>query len=177
VSGERNRFDNCHIAGIGNNANDIAGAYSLKLTGSENEFRNCDIGLDTTLAGTNANSEILLDGSASRNKFLDCLIYRMIEHATNHPLVKLADATAIDRYLWFKNCLFLSQSVNYAFAQTGVFKLVSALTQGFIIVENCHANPGDHSSVVKWDADDRNQISLFATPLAIGDTAGTPLEV
>ena len=173
VTGQRNVFENCHIAGIGDDANDIAGAYSLLLDGAaENVFRNCAIGLDTIARGTNANSEILIDGAATRNLFDGCLIYAMLEHASNHPLVKLADATAIDRWLWFRNCMFGNESVNYAIAQAGNFKLVAALTQGFIWLENPMTNPSDNSTAVKWDVDDRNQIALFNAPTPAADTAG-----
>lgn len=173
VTGSRNVFQNCHVAGIGDDANDIAGAYSLFIDGgAENSFLGCAIGLDTVARGTNANSEILIDSSASRNFFDKCLIYAMLEHATNHPLVKLTDATAIDRYLWFRDCMFGNESVNYAIAQAGNFKLVSALTQGFIWLQNPMTNPSDNATAVKWDVDDRNQIALFNSPTPAADTAG-----
>lgn len=178
VTGSRNVFANCHLAGIGNDANDIAGAFSLNLSGgSENSFLGGAIGLDTVARGTGANSEILIDTGAARNLFSDVLIYALIEHATNHPLVKLAAATSIDRYLRFRNCMFLNESVNYAIAQAGNFKLVSALTQGFITLENCITNSSDNSTVVKWDVDDRNQISLFNAPTPAADTAGCGRQV
>lgn len=173
VTGSRNVFNNVHFAGIGNDANDIAGAYSLFLDGaSECVFNDCAIGLDTIARGTAANSEILIDGGASRNSFNRCLIFAMLEHATNHPLVKLADATAIDRFLRFTNCEFINESVNYAVAQAGNFKLVQALTQGFITLNNPYTNSSDNSTAIKWDADDRNQIALFNAPTPAADTAG-----
>lgn len=178
VTGSRNVFANCHLAGIGNDANDIAGAYSLNLSGgSENSFLGGAIGLDTVARGTNANSEILIDTGAARNLFSDVLIYALLEHATNHPLVKLAAATSIDRYLRFKNCMFLNESVNYAIAQAGNFKLVQALTQGFITLENCITNSSDNATAVKWDVDDRNQIALFNAPTPAADTAGCTRQV
>jgi len=178
VAGSRNVFQNCHIAGIGNDANDIAGAYSLFLDGAaENMFIGGAIGLDTVARGTNANSEILIDTASARNVFDGTLIYAMLEHATNHPLVKLVDATSIDRFLRFRNCMFLNESVNYAIAQAGNFKLVSALTQGFITLENCITNSSDNSTAVKWDVDDRNQISLFNSPTPAADTAGCGRQV
>lgn len=77
VTGSRNYFENVRIAGIGNDTQDAANACSLKLDGaSENTFVNCVIGLDTIAAGTAANSEILVDGGASRNLFKDCKIVR-----------------------------------------------------------------------------------------------------
>jgi hypothetical protein len=81
--GQRNHFKNCHIAGIGNDNNDIAGAYSLYLKGNatENYFEDCVIGCDTISRGS-ANSiyEIYMDtdtgvvsgAKPARNIFKGC---------------------------------------------------------------------------------------------------------
>lgn len=171
VTGQRNYFEGCHFAGIGNDTQDAANAYSLMLDGAaENRFVECAIGLDTIARGTAANSEILVDSAATRNYFKDCQIYAQIEHATNHPLVKLADTTAIDRDLTFDNCLFNHFSVNYATTQGGIFQ-VPAITQGYIIVKNCVGTSGS-SSATKWDVNDNNKIELFNAPTPAEDTAG-----
>lgn len=173
VTGKRNHILKSHIAGIGNDANDIAGAYSLRLSGSEeNLFEDCVIGLDTIGRGTAANSEILVDGGSTRDEFRNCKIVSLLDHASNHPQVKLAAATSIDKTLLFTNCQFINESVNYAIAQAGIFKLVALLTQGYIILTNCYGQPSDNSTVIKWDADDRNQIALFNAPTPAADTAG-----
>lgn len=175
VTGQRNVIRNCHIAGIGHDNNDIADAYSLRLSGAaENVFLNCAIGLDTVAAGTAANHEIVVDTAATRNKFEDCLIYRLIEHATYHPLVQLTAATALDRWLWFKRCLFLSMSTNYAVAQSGVFKMTAAITQGEVILEDCNATAGDHAATVKWDVGDNDKITSFGKVVPPADTMGLP---
>lgn len=172
ISGDRNRIENCHIAGIGHANNDIAGAYSLWLYGAaENKFIDCEIGLGTIAAGTSANYEIYLSGTGNDdNKFINCTIRRLIEHATQHPLVELATATEITagRYLLFRGCTFHNGSVNYATAQAGQFKL-PALTSGDVIVQDCAANSGTNTAAnTKWDASDRDRISVFgpATPAA-----------
>ncbi len=170
VTGERNRIYNCHIAGIGHANNDIAGAYSLKLTGDENQFEKCTIGLDTIARGTAANSGLLLDTTATRNQFLDCFFVAWVEHATNHVHVRFADATAIDRWLWFKNCLFAYMSENYAIGATGVMKLTAALTKGYIVVEDCMAFSDKPAVAVKWDVDDRNKIVIVGSPTPAADT-------
>ncbi len=172
VSGGRNYFENVHFAGIGNDTQDAADAFSLKLNGAaENYFYNCQIGLDTIARGSAANAELWLDGSSVRNHFKDCFIYAWIDHATNHPLVKLEDATAIDRYLMFENCMFYHFATNYATTQTGIFKLKADLTQGHIIVKDCVGMSGS-SSATKWDVDDRDKIYLFNSPTPAADTAG-----
>jgi len=174
VTGSRNVIENCHIAGIAANELDIAGAYSLYLNAAhENVFRDCAIGLDSMGAGTAANSEILFDGSCARNFFDRCFIHRQIEHATNHPLVKLVDATSVDRWLWFRQCVFHSASTNYAVGQVGVFKLSAAMTTGEIILQDCAATSGDRFvTTTKWCADDRNNITVFGPVIPPADTQG-----
>ena len=173
------RIEGCHINGIGGNANDIAGAYSLFLNSTgENYFKDCAIGSDTVGAGTNANSEILVDGSSARNFFDGCFIHRQIEHTTNHPLVKLVDANAIQSWMWFRNCMFHSSSVNYAIGQTGVFKLAAAITAGDIFLENCKLTTGDRNvTTTKWCADDRDNILVFESVVPPADTAGLSILV
>lgn len=169
VTGDRNRLENCHIAGIGNNANDIAGAYSVKLTGDENLFIGCTIGLDSIAAGTAANSDLLVDTGATRNSFVDCDFVRMIEHASNFAFVQLADATAIDRYLRFFRCSFTPFATNYATTLAAVMK-VPTLTQGFIQVWDCAAFTSDNGSAIKWDANDSNKIQIVGTAILSADT-------
>lgn len=173
VTGTRNLVKNCHIAGIGNAANDIAGAYSLDLgTGcAENTFKECDIGLGTIDAGTNANYEIYIT-SGDDCKFIDCVIHRRIEHISNHPLVASASATCITagRYLLFKNCLFFNASTNYGYAQAGQFKL-HALTSGDVVVMHCMATSGSNTAAnTKWDASDRDRISVIGAATPAADT-------
>ena len=172
VTGQRNVFRNCHIAGIGNNANDIAGAYSLLIdAGAENLFDGCTIGLDTIARGTDANSGLLVDGAATRNVFDRCLFTAFLEHASNHVHVRLADATAIDRFLIFRDCIFNYESTNYTAAGTGVMD-VPALTQGRIVVHNCTAYSDAPGTAVKWDVNDNNKIYLMQAPTPAADTAG-----
>jgi len=173
VTGERNRFVNCHIAGIGDATNDIAGAYSLKLDGAaECIFDDCTIGLDTIARGTAANSGLLVDTAATRNEFRNCRFIAQVEHSTNHVHVRIADATSIDRYLLFKDCLFYYMSANYAAAATGVMKLTAALTQGYIIVQRCMALSDAPGTTIKWDVGDGNQIAVVAEATPAADTAG-----
>ena len=173
VTGTRNRFENCHIYGIGNNSMDTAGAYSLKIDGSEETlFKDCVIGGNTVLAGSAANSEILFDSGSKNIVFKDCIITRKIEHATNHPLVKVADATGIDDFVLFDNCKFISLSVNYATAQSGVFKLAADLTAGLIVLHNCIAVNDNASGSGKWDVDDRDKLCILAPATPAADTAG-----
>lgn len=171
VTGSRNRFVRCHLAGIGHANNDIANAYSLKIdAGQENEFDECVIGLFTVARGAAANSEILFDGAAKENLFRNCRIVSQVSHATNHVLGKVADATGIDAFNYFEGCSFLYQSANYAVGATGVFSL-PALTQGYILVKNCAAVSDKSGVAVKWDVNDRDKIVLVGAATPAADTA------
>ncbi len=170
VTGSRNVLYNCHIAGIGHDNNDIAGAYSLYLYGVEEMLvQNCRIGLNTISAGTNANSEILMSNTVKNVFFKDCTIYRRIEHASNHPLVKIAAATSLDEFVMFRNCAFISTSVNYATSNAAVFKFVATPTQGLIFVVDSVAYNG--TTAGKWDADDSDKIVILNN-VASADTDG-----
>jgi hypothetical protein len=178
VTGDRNVFYNCHIAGIGNDTQDAVGAYSLYLNGVEETlFKNCKIGLNTVDAGTAANSEILMANTVKNVFFEDCLIFRRIEHATNHPLVKVAAATSLDEFVMFDRCAFVSTSTNYGFIQGGVFKLVADLTQGIIIVKDSYAYNGPLAAAGKWDVDDRDKIKIVGHPTPAADTCSLPRAV
>lgn len=128
VTGARNRFRNCQINGIANAANDIAGAYSLKLTGAiENYFDECVIGADTVVLGAAANSQILCATAAARNWFRNCKVILNTNHATNHNFLR-APTTSLLRYLIFENCHFLNV-IDDTTAATN-------LTQAFIVASD-----------------------------------------
>jgi len=138
VTGSRNVFRNCHIAGIGATTNDIAGAYSLYLNGgAENLFENCVIGLDTIDRGTALNYEILVNNGAARNVFRHCIILSRIKHATNHPQVYFGSATALGdpSFTMFDHCTFINTSTNYAYTQTYIIAEAANLTAGVCIVK------------------------------------------
>jgi len=173
VTGIRNRFDRCHFAGYVAAANDIAGAYALKLDGcEENEFHDCVIGTFTLARGAQLNSQILFDTAAKENLFEGCRIVSQVSHATNHVLVEVADATGIDAFNYFENCKFLYQSANYAVGATGVMRL-PALTQGYFLVDaGCVARSDKAAVTIKWDVNDQDRIVLAGAATPAADTAG-----
>ncbi len=142
VTGSRNYLRNCHIAGIGNDANDIASAYSLYLSGAENVFERCVIGLDTIDRGSAANSEIYFAAGALRNYFKDCIIISRLQHSTNSPQVRVVGGAMGNPGPMgiFDNCLFINCSTNYVYAQTYVFVFTAAPTAGIMVVRNSFAN-------------------------------------
>jgi len=171
VTGDRNYFENVHFAGIGDDLMDVDGACSLKLDGAtENRFVNCAIGLDTKDAGSAAtNYGILFDTDSSKNVFDDCLIYRRIEHNTNHVLVAMADGTGMGAFTLFRNCIFLYCATNQTYHGTTVFGIpvVSSLSRKFIL-KNCVAVSGN-ATPISWDSSSRG--ILWADMVAPAATA------
>ena len=134
VSGERCYFENVHFAGMGHVTPAAqAGGNSLKLTGSENLFVDCSIGLDSVVRTTN--TELLIDGAAARNTFESC---RFISHSETaaHTHVKFNDQLAADRYAIFKDCLFENFSINHAVKLDEVFDLPATASTFDVIVIN-----------------------------------------
>lgn len=149
VTGTRNVFENCHIAGMANATQVASGGASLKIDGgAENVFNHCVIGLDTIARNANP-SEIWFDGAATRNLFEDCFITSYISSAS-FASVLINDATAIDRWLIFKNCLFETDSTNQASSQTQVFS-IPAIVQGKIILMNSYYLTDGASGSGTWD--------------------------
>ena len=149
VTGQRNYFDNVHFAGVGNATMSAAGCCSLKLNGAqENVFRHCVIGVDTaTMDGDGRN--MICDTDATRNLFEDCLFQAFIS-ATQACHVEIADTTGIDRWLWFKNCQFISESTNKAVDMAEVFSVPAGISQGKIVLQNCSAL--DDGGAPVWSA-------------------------
>lgn len=156
VTGQRNYFENCHFTGINNAAQDVAGASSLNLSGAqENLFYHCFIGSDTqTTRGANS-TELAIDTAATRNRFEDCDIYAYISNA-GHALVTVG-ALGIDRQMVFKNCIFITDSLNQGVSLTSVFSL-PAMTQGKVILRGCDMITDGASGTGDWDSNNRGLI-------------------
>lgn len=171
VSGERNYFYNCHFAGIGNDTQDAADAYSLSLTGDENLFEKCVIGLDTIGRGTASNSELQLVASqtATRNIFKDC-IFLTFADAAGHQFVKSTGDLSLDRFLMFDNCSFINSGVNAGGVEmTEAFDL-STTMGGTVIIKDCALY-----GAIEWDAGDGGDIEIVGSS-GIAATSGIGLE-
>lgn len=134
VSGDRNLFKNVFFAGMGHATPAArAGAYNLKVTGSENAFANCTIGLDTIVRAA-ANYELIISGG--KNSFYDCDI-RAYTSTANKLLVKV-DASAADlRDTIFQDCLFYAYSQNWGTSLTNAFTVAGSNTHFIILKGNC----------------------------------------
>lgn len=127
VSGMRNRIVNCQIGGIGHANMDTAGARSLAVTGAENTFQHCYIGLNTIIRAT-CTTEVYLTTGA-RNIFEDC----MIDSYTSLSTFKAVTVGASDRFVLLKNCILNAvQNITSAVAPTGA--IASGSVNGSVLV-------------------------------------------
>jgi hypothetical protein len=142
VSGSHNVFRRCSFQGIGNASQSaIATGYSLKVSGQENLFEECVIGLDT-IARTSTQSELIFaynattSAAASRNVFRNC-IFKTYTTAGNNFFLSAA-ATTVDRENTFENCTFINYATGIASGATitQAFSL-NASMGGMLLLKGC----------------------------------------
>jgi len=134
VSGQRNAFVNCDVEGMGDatSATD-AGSRNLLLSGGENYFRHCNIGLDT-VTRTNANASVEISGGAARNIFEDCMFPIYSSDGLQHILLTAA-AAAMDRFVLFRNCIFMNALGSGSTILAELLKLAAA-TGGIALLDS-----------------------------------------
>ena len=131
VSGQRNRFVNCQISGIGHSDLDDAGSNSLTVSGSENIFQHCYIGLDTVIRATSV-TEVVLSGTNTRNVFENC---HFETYTSGSTFKMISVATGTDRFVKLIDCDFVAvQNITSAVAPTGVIGITTM--NGQMIVKN-----------------------------------------
>lgn len=114
VTGQRNRFINCQLSGIGDSTLDDATSRSLKVSGGENIFQHCYLGLDTIIRAT-ATAEVEVSAGA-RNIFESCLI----NSYTSLSTFKAVTCGSPDRFVMLKDCtLSAIQNITSSVAPTG----------------------------------------------------------
>lgn len=135
VSGERNLFESCFFAGMGHATPAArAGSYSLTVSGSENCFQRCTIGLDTIIR-TAANSELIVSGA--RNRFIDCDLRSYCETAGKF-LAKIDNSGGDIRETIFQDCLFFNFTANWANGIDNAIDMPAAGASHFVIMRgNC----------------------------------------
>lgn len=134
MTGERNLIQNCHFAGMGNDSQDASGGRSLKLNAAaETLFKNCVIGLDTITRGT-SEAEMEFVSAVTRVKFEDCT-FPTNAAAAGFTYIKADTAGAIDRFVIFKDCLFVNAVNSGATEMTEAFDTHASLG-GSIIIQN-----------------------------------------
>ncbi len=140
ITGQRNVFLNCHIAGGGTEtAADHAGMRSLTVAGDggENYWKDCVIGLDTTPRGGAASAEMEFTGATPRNMFEDCIILYRTDAAAHDGV--LIGSNGINLWLIFKKCIFWNDVVSGTNMDEH-FNLTSP--GGYVLLEKCTVMKG-----------------------------------
>lgn len=135
ITGGRNLFENCHIAGMADAASaQSAGSRSLTIaTTGENQFVNCTIGVDTvTRTQANASVEFLGVGNP-RNEFIGCL-FPFQTSAAGALGIKVAATAASDRFQLFKDCLFINNIKSTSTAMSALCTLPASMGGALLFV-------------------------------------------
>lgn len=133
ISGERNHIVNCQFSGNGDTggSTDTAGARSLVVSGAENTFEKCYIGLDTVIRATQT-AEVTV-GDVARTIFNDCFFNTYTSLST----FKMVTYSAPDRFVLFKGGLINAVlNITSAVAPTGALAAATSVN-GQIILVNC----------------------------------------
>ena len=172
VTGGRNYFENVHFAGGGHAAQAINGGASLLLNGAEeNLFVNCTVGVDTISAATGMMA-LLFDGAALRNVFRGCHFAMFAGH-TGAGFVEVVDATGIDRYNIFDNCIFSNDNANqFTMASAFVIPAIAANRPTRFILKDCILY-----GVTKLDASDRGVLMGNMDAVVAADLSGVAVEL
>lgn len=165
VSGAGNHIHNCQLSGNGDTAGsmDTAGARSLTVSGSENTFTNCYIGLDTVIRTTQA-AEVGITGAATRNIFKDCIFS---SYTSTTAFLPVTVAATMDRFTVFENCKWLC-AVNITSAATPAKVFGGSLTtiNGGIHLINPYTN------CTQYAPDSSRVYALGHNGLATGNLIG-----
>lgn len=145
VSGPYNYFENVYFNGMNDASSaDKATSFCLSITGAENYFRNCTVGsVQTICASTNS----VLHIANGANTFEGCRIQHY-SHTAGNFLVQLVAGTAGMSLILFKDCVFYSQSVNWAASSTDVFN-VAQTGSHYVLLKDC-AVIGGTGAGISW---------------------------
>jgi len=139
VTGSRNYFKNCHIAGMGDTESAAdAGSRSLKIGSGgsgENVFDSCTIGIDTVTRSA-ANASVEFAGATPRNVFRDCLFPLMTSSATVLGILGTGNG-CVDRFNLFERCAFINATKSTSTGMTALLSFTTASPGGMVIFKNC----------------------------------------
>lgn len=142
VSGDRNYFENCFFAGMGDGTAGApatrSGSYSLKVSGSENTLAECNIGLDTIIR-TAANHELIVAGA--RNLFDRCRLISYSETAGKF-LAQIDNSGGDLRWNEFRDCTWFNYSANWATGITDAIDMPAAGATHYLILSGQHVFVG-----------------------------------
>lgn len=137
VTGGRNMFANCHIAGMGDTVSaQSSTSRDLRISGTgENLFINCTIGLDTVSSNT-TNASFELAGGTVRNQFTNCTFLRYTSSAGTLIGV-VAAAAGIDRETMFNACKFINAIGSGSTVMSAAFTLAASAGGLFVMDPLC----------------------------------------
>lgn len=135
VTGGRNLFENCHIAGMGDDASaQSTGSRSLKVSGTgENMFVNCTIGIDT-VTRTVANASLELASATPRNQFIGCTFPFQTSAAGVLGILGTGSG-CVDRFQTFERCKFINNIKSTSTTMTVLVSLTSASPGGLLLFD------------------------------------------
>ena len=136
ISGNRNVFQSCHLAGMGDDASaQSAGSRSIKFSaGSENVFRNCGVGVDT-VTRTQANASVEFASGATRNVFEEC-VFPFMGSAAGVLGVIVSAAAGSDRFQLFDRCKFIN-AIKSTSTQMTALSTLAASMGGMHVYKDC----------------------------------------
>lgn len=137
VTGSRNYFRRCHIAGIADNESaQSAGSRSLKISGGgENVFEDCSIGVDT-ITRTQANASLEFASATTRNYFRNCT-FPFMGSAAGVLGILGTGAACMDRFQMFDNCVFLNAIKSSSTTMTVLASVTNASPGGLLMFKQC----------------------------------------
>lgn len=139
VTGSRNFFKSCHIAGMGDNESaQSAGSRSLRIGSGgsgENVFEDCTIGVDT-ITRTQANASVEFAGATTRNTFRRCLFPIMTSAAGVLGILGTGNG-CIDRSQIFDDCIFDNAIKSTSTQMTVLGSFTTASPGGMVIFKKC----------------------------------------
>jgi hypothetical protein len=139
ITGSRNAFLNCDFEGMGDTTGATdAGSRCLLISGGgqENYFGHCNLGLDTVVR-TNANSTIEIAGGGPRNLFENCTFPIDSSDGLQYMLLG-ANAAALDRWVFFKGCMFMNALGSGSTILAQLFHLVASVGGIALLDINCN---------------------------------------
>lgn len=153
MTGQRNYFSNCHIAGGGHITGAAhADASTMTITGDgENTWEDCTFGVDTITSGAGANGVLVFATAAVRNQFIRCRITKYAG-ATGGLFCKFP-AGSVDRYIIFEDCLFINSNLNFTMT---VAMVVDSSIGGYVLVQGGAL----FGLVTNWVAADNTKLYL-----------------
>jgi hypothetical protein len=148
VTGARNYFENCFLAGGRGMTTPTVNDYSISLTGAEEcTFRKCQIGTDTFDQSDIAGAEVYFGVGNSRIRFYDCEFLSFRSAGTTAGMIKLvATGDSIYRTVVFDNCFFHMYRDGNVTSEAAVV-IGTAPNNGFLIFRNC-----DRHGFTDWAA-------------------------